>query len=72
MYIPEPLTRNELIEIVTRLEKEGDFARAIGQAALFADNKNLAMLMETFPRFFQKSHAHLQVVKPKGNIFLSL
>jgi len=71
MFSPEPITRNELIEIVRRLEREGDFARAIGQAALIADNRNLAMLMETFPKFFQKGHAHLQVVQPKGNVFLS-
>lgn len=64
MSSSKPLTRNELIRIVDRLESQGGFAKAIGQAALLADDENLEKLMKTFPRFFLKGHAHLQIVKP--------
>ena len=43
------MTRNELIKIVEMLERHGDFAKALGQACLLADERNLNRLLEAFP-----------------------
>ena len=43
------MTRDELIKMVDRLDREGGFARALGQACLLADQENLARLLQAFP-----------------------
>lgn len=43
------MTRDELIRMVDKLDRQGGFARALGQACLLADEKNLARLLEAFP-----------------------
>ena len=43
------MTRNELIKMVDRLDRQGGFARALGQACLLADQENLARLLQAFP-----------------------
>ena len=48
------MTRNELIHMVDRLDQEGSFAKALGQACLLADEDNLRKLMRTFPEIFYK------------------
>lgn len=53
------MTRNELIRLVDRLEREGGFAKAIGQSALLADEDNLKKLIQTFPEIFSKPKLHL-------------
>lgn len=53
------MTRNELIRLVDRLEREGGFAKAIGQSALLADDENLQKLIRTFPEIFSKPRLHL-------------
>ncbi len=53
------MTRNEKIFLVERLEREGGFAKAIGQALLLADDKNEAKILRTFPELFYK----LRVIK---------
>ena len=53
------MTRNQLIQIVERLEREGGFAKAIGQSALLADEDNLNKLIQTFPEIFSKPKLHL-------------
>lgn len=47
------MDRNLLIQIVNRLERQGDFAYSIGKSALLADPKNLKRLMLAFPEYFQ-------------------
>jgi len=42
-------TRNEMIRLVDKLDQQGGFARAIGQALLLADDANKQKLMDTFP-----------------------
>jgi hypothetical protein len=44
------MTRNEMIRTVDRLDREGGFARALGQALLLADDDNKQKLLETFPQ----------------------
>ena len=39
----------ELIKMVEMLERHGDFAKALGQACLLADERNLNRLLEAFP-----------------------
>ena len=48
------MSRNELIHMVDRLDREGGFAKAIGQACLLADEDKLRKLMRTFPEIFYK------------------
>jgi len=48
------MNRNELIHMVDRLDREGGFAKALGQACLLADEDNLRKLMRTFPEIFYK------------------
>ena len=43
------MSRNELIRMVDRLDREGGFARALGQACLLADEDNLSRLIQAFP-----------------------
>jgi hypothetical protein len=43
------MSRNELIRMVDRLDREGGFARALGQACLIADEDNLIRLIQAFP-----------------------
>lgn len=40
--------------MVERLDKEGGFARSLGQACLYADETNLAKLLQTFPEIFDR------------------
>ena len=47
------MDRNLLIQIVDRLERQGDFAYSIGKSALLADPINLKRLMNAFPEYFQ-------------------
>ena len=47
--ITPTMTRNELIKMVEMLERHGDFAKALGQACLLADERNLNRLLEAFP-----------------------
>jgi hypothetical protein len=48
------MTRNEMIQVVDRLDREGGFAKAIGQALLLADDNNKAKILRTFPEIFYK------------------
>lgn len=48
------MSRNEIIHMVDRLDREGGFAKALGQACLLADGDNLRRLMRTFPEIFYK------------------
>jgi hypothetical protein len=48
------MTRDELIFMVDRLDREGGFAKALGQACLLADEDSLRKLMRTFPEIFYK------------------
>jgi hypothetical protein len=40
--------------MVDRLDQQGGFAKALGQACLLADEENLRKLMRTFPEIFYK------------------
>ena len=53
------MTRNEMVYLVDRLDREGGFAKAIGQALLLADDKNKEKILRTFPELFYK----LRVIK---------
>lgn len=55
------MKRNELIEMVEKLDREGGFARSLGQACLLADEDNLEKLLKTFPEIFDR----VRPVKPK-------
>ena len=46
------MTRDELIAMVDKLDREGGFARSLGQACLLADEDNLAILLKSFPHIF--------------------
>jgi hypothetical protein len=39
-----------MIRTVDRLDREGGFAKALGQALLLADEDNKQKLLETFPQ----------------------
>lgn len=56
------MTRNEMIRAVDRLDREGGFARALGQALLLADDDNRKKLLETFPQILQEK-VRLRLVK---------
>ncbi len=43
------MSRNEIIHMVDRLDREGGFAKALGQACLLADDDNLMRLFQAFP-----------------------
>jgi hypothetical protein len=51
-----------MIHAVDRLDREGGFARAIGQALLLADDENKQKLLETFPEIL-KEKVRLKLVK---------
>ena len=48
------MNRNQLIQMVERLDREGGFARSLGQACLIADEGNLTKLLQTFPEIFDR------------------
>lgn len=48
------MNRNQLIQMVERLDREGGFARSLGQACLMADEGNLNKLLQTFPEIFDR------------------
>lgn len=48
--------RNYLIRVVEGMDKMGDFALALGKAALLADQDNLKKLVSTFPELFIEGH----------------
>ena len=50
-----------MIQLVDRLDREGGFARAIGQALLLADDDNKQKLIATFPELLEK--VRLRLVK---------
>ena len=56
------MTRNELIKMVDRLDRQGGFARALGQACLLADQDNLARLIEAFPELLGNSRERVRLV----------
>lgn len=56
------MTRNELIKLVETLDREGGFARALGQACLLADDDNLKRLMDAFPELLKRERVRLRVV----------
>jgi len=59
------MNRNQLIQMVERLDREGGFARSLGQACLLADEDNLNKLLKTFPEIFdrvQESRPKLRIV----------
>jgi hypothetical protein len=58
------MNRNQLIQMVERLDREGGFARSLGQACLLADEDNLNKLLQTFPEIFDR----VQEVRPKLRI----
>lgn len=43
------MTRDELIRMVDGLDRDGGFAKALGQACLLADDDNLMRLFQAFP-----------------------
>lgn len=47
--------------MVEKLDREGGFARSLGQACLLADEDNLEKLLKTFPEIFDR----VRPVKPK-------
>jgi hypothetical protein len=51
-----------MIIAVDRLDREGGFARALGQALLLADDDNKKKLLETFPQILQEK-VRLRLVK---------
>lgn len=55
----QSMSRNELIRMVDRLDREGGFARALGQACLLADEDNLNRLIQAFPNLL----GHIRLVK---------
>lgn len=55
------MTRDQLIRMVDQLEREGGFARALGQACLLADEDNLRKLLEAFPEIL--GNIRLKLVK---------
>lgn len=55
------MNRNEMIQLVDRLDREGGFARAIGQALLLADDDNKQKLMDTFPEILEKVRLKLVI-----------
>jgi len=55
-------TRDEKIRLVERLDREGGFAKALGQALLLADPDNEQKLLETFPDIL-KEKVRLKLIK---------
>lgn len=51
-----------MIRLVERLDREGGFARALGQALLLADDDNKKKLMETFPEILEEK-VRLKLIK---------
>jgi hypothetical protein len=56
------MSRDEKIRIVERLDREGGFAKAIGQAWLLADPENEKKLLATFPHILEEK-VRLRVIK---------
>lgn len=48
--------RTALIQAVDKMDKKGDFALALGKAALLADQDNLKKLVSIFPELFIEGH----------------
>jgi hypothetical protein len=61
--------RTALIQAVDRMDKEGDFARQLGKAALLADPENLKTLVEAFPKYFYQHKAIKLVYERDNNLF---
>ena len=61
------MTRDQLIRLVDRLDREGGFAKAIGQASLLADKDNLDKLIKTFPEIFGSMKLKLVKGSHHGN-----
>jgi hypothetical protein len=55
-------TRNDKIRIVESLDREGGFAKALGQALLLADPENEELLLITFPHIL-KEKVRLKLIK---------
>lgn len=51
-----------MIRLVERLDREGGFARAIGQALLLADDDNKKKLMDTFSEILEEK-VRLKLIK---------
>jgi hypothetical protein len=51
------IDRNKLIPVIHKLIKQGGFAGRIGEAALLADETNLELLVNTFPKLFIEGQA---------------
>lgn len=56
------MTRDEKIRVVEKLDREGGFAKAIGQAWLLADPENEQKLLKTFPDIL-KEKVRLRLIK---------
>lgn len=57
------MTRNELIKMVVRLEREGGFARALGHACLLADQDNLNRLVQAFPELLGDLRERVRLIQ---------
>jgi hypothetical protein len=58
--------RTTLIQAVDRMDRQGDFARQLGRAALLADQDNLRRLVNAFPNLFIEGHG-LRLVYERNN-----
>ena len=56
------MSRDEKIRMVERLDREGGFAKALGQAWLLADPENEQKLLKTFPEILLEK-VMLRVIK---------
>lgn len=56
------MTRNELIKMVDRLDRQGGFARALGQACLLADQENLNRLIQAFPELLGSVRQRITII----------
>ena len=59
------MTRNELIRMVERLEREGGFARALGHACLLADQDNLNRLVQAFPELLGDLRERVRLIQSR-------
>lgn len=53
------MSRDEMMQVVSRLDREGGFAWALGQALLLADSDNQNRLVQAFPEIFK----HIRLAK---------
>lgn len=56
------MSRDEKIRMVERLDREGGFAKALGQAWLLADPENEQKLLKAFPEILLEK-VRLRVIK---------